>query len=297
VDPTLFDSRTVWPKSGLLPPGFEPSRRLEEGKNPGLGLRSLHREGINGSGVGIAIIDQPLLRNHIEYADRTKSYHAMEVEGVTPQMHGPAVCSIAVGKSCGVAPQANVHYYAKHPGKWQENRPYVRTVQQILERNRDLPQSEKVRVISISLGMFWRWDHYDQWQAAVAKAKKNGILVVTCDQGFMDYGTIKRIVGKDPDDPNSYGPSRLYGDGAPLYVPDSYRTIASAEGKDVYTFDTWGGMSWAVPYLAGLAALAFQVHPEISPDRIVELWQETATPTKLGPVVNPRGFIEAVKRL
>jgi hypothetical protein len=49
--------------------------------------------------------------------------------------------------------------------------------------------------------------------------------------------------------------------------------------------------------LAGLAALAFQVHPGISPDQIVELWQKTATPTKIGPVVNPRGFIEAVKRL
>ena len=58
-----------------------------------------------------------------------------------------------------------------------------------------------------------------------------------------------------------------------------------------------GANRWAAPYLAGLAALAFQVHPGISPDEIVELWQETATRTPLGPVVNPRGFIEAVKRL
>jgi len=52
-----------------------------------------------------------------------------------------------------------------------------------------------------------------------------------------------------------------------------------------------------VPYLAGLAAMAFQIHPEISPDQIVTLFQETATQTKQGRVINPRGFIEAVKRL
>ncbi len=293
-----FDSLTVWPEPGFLPPDFEPSRRLEEGKNPGLGVRSLHQEGINGSGLGIAIIDQPLLRDHIEYANRIRSYHAIEVEGVDVQMHGPPVCSIAVGKTCGVAPQASLHYYAVPPWKWRENRPWAGTVEQIVERNRDLPQSEKVRVISISLGMFSQRDHYDQWQAAVDKAKKKGILVVTCDPDFISFGTLKRIVGTDPDDPNCYGYAHLGGDGSdPVYVPIANRSIASHRGKEVYTFDTHGGASWAVPYLAGLAALAFQVHPGISPDEIVELWQKTATPTQIGPVVNPRGFIEAVKRL
>jgi len=54
-------------------------------------------------------------------------------------------------------------------------------------------------------------------------------------------------------------------------------------------------MSWAVPYLAGLAALAFQVDPEIEPARIVELWTTTTTRTRVGPIVNPPGFIEAVR--
>jgi serine protease AprX len=82
-----------------------------------------------------------------------------------------------------------------------------------------------------------------------------------------------------------------------LYVPASNRSMASHRGKDVYTFDTRGGNSWTVPYLAGLAAMAFQVYPEISPEQIVTLFQETATQTKQGRVINPRGFIEAVKRL
>jgi hypothetical protein len=51
-----------------------------------------------------------------------------------------------------------------------------------------------------------------------------------------------------------------------------------------------------VPYLAGLAALAYQVDPEIKPDEIVKLWIETAVKTDAGPVVNPAGFIEAVQK-
>jgi len=54
-------------------------------------------------------------------------------------------------------------------------------------------------------------------------------------------------------------------------------------------------MSWAVPYLAGLAALAFQIDPEIPPAQIVELWTTTATRTSASSVVNPPKFIEAVR--
>jgi hypothetical protein len=119
-----FDSRTQWPGKDKLPDGFDPARRLEEGKYPGLGMRGLHRQGIDGRGVGIAIIDQPLLRDHEEYASRLKQYEAVDVEGVPVQMHGAPVCSIAVGVKCGVAPQATLYYYANPPWKWRDNKPW-----------------------------------------------------------------------------------------------------------------------------------------------------------------------------
>jgi subtilisin family serine protease len=56
-------------------------------------------------------------------------------------------------------------------------------------------------------------------------------------------------------------------------------------------------MSWAAPYLAGLAALAFQVNPGIKPAKIKELLVKTATKTKAGPIVNPKAFINGVKSL
>lgn len=66
-----FNVRTKWPERAYLPEGYDPEFVLELGKDPGLELRELHEKGITGQGVGIAIIDTPLLIEHQEYAAQT----------------------------------------------------------------------------------------------------------------------------------------------------------------------------------------------------------------------------------
>jgi len=292
-----FDSRTNWPGSDKLPDGFDPIRLLEEGKNPGLGVRRLHEQGINGLGVSIAIIDGNLLQNHLEYAQQMVTYEEVGLAKLmSPQMHGTAVASIAVGKTCGVAPKASLHYFAVPVWK-ADNQPYCDVINKIikLNKNRDVP--EQIRVVSISDGRFSRLFNFDHWQQTLSRAEQNGLLVVTCDHSdFLIYGTLVRIVGKDPDNPLSYRRGKYSTAIDVLRVPAINRTIASHHGPDVYTFDRTGGMSWGAPYLAGLAALAYQVNPEIKPKTIVELWPQTAVRTDAGPIVNPTGFIEAVRK-
>jgi subtilisin family serine protease len=291
-----YDSRTVWPGPDRLPEGFDPARRLAEGKGPGLGVTGLHSQGIDGRGIGIAIIDQPLLRDHEQYASRIVRYEAIDVEGVPVQMHGAPVCSIAVGSTCGVAPKASVYYYANPPWKWRDDKPWAELLEKIIESNKVLAGDQpKIRVVSISLGAFSERPNFERWKAAVAKASDNGVLVVTCDPTFLRLGTLRRDPAKDPNDPSSYKAGRYFAPGAALCVPAGNRTTASHYGKDVYTYYIEGGMSWTVPYLAGLAALGFQVNPDIKPAEVVELWTTTATKTGVGPVVNPAKFIEAVR--
>ena len=74
-----FDDRTIWPASDRLPQDFDRARIMERGKNPGLGVRSLDTQGITGRGVGIAIIDNPLLIEHQEYAQRLRLYEEINV--------------------------------------------------------------------------------------------------------------------------------------------------------------------------------------------------------------------------
>ena len=80
-----------------------------------------------------------------------------------------------------------------------------------------------------------------------------------------------------------------------LLIPAGGRTLASEAGPSLYKYDPVGGMSWAAPYLAGLAAMAFQLDPAIDPDTIPKFLLDTATKTQVGSIVNSRGFIEAVK--
>lgn len=295
IDSMPFDSRTKWPQPNKLPVGFNPAQLLEEGKNPGLGIRNLHKEGIDGNGVCIAIIDQPLLKNHIEYKDHISHYEEIEVQG-TSEMHGPPVCSIAVGKTCGVAPKASLYYYAVPPWKWLDNKPWADTLNKIIEQNKSLKGLEKIRVVSISLGAFSQRPNFDLWKQTVDKANQNGILVVTCDPTFLKIGKLRHKESQSADLPSSYEAVFNWPD-ADLMVLTDNRTIASYEGPDVYFYERQGGSSWAVPYLAGLAALAYQVNPEIEPKIIVDLWIQTALKTDAGPVVNPTGFIEAVRKL
>jgi hypothetical protein len=290
-----FDARTKWPEPNKLPEGFDPARLLEEGKNPGLGIRALHKRGIDGRGVAIAILDQPILANHQEYTGKIIHYEGV----ITRQssVEGPPVVSIAVGKSCGVAPAAGVYYYALPKTALPDNGIYCDIIDKIIKINESAETSEKIRVVNISTGTFEQQKHFDRWKETLAKADNNGILVVTCDPAFLNYGPLERIPDKDADDLSAYKAGELSRADNVLRVPAGNRTTASNLTPYAYTFWGVGGNNWAAPYLAGLAALAYQVNPEIRPDEIVKLWIETAVKTDAGPIVNPPAFIDAVQKI
>jgi len=290
-----FDTSTEWPPAEKLPPNFNPAERLRAGLYPGLGMRRLHEEGIDGKGVGIAIIDQPFLRDHVEYRDAIASYELIGVEGAPPQMHGPAVACIAVGKNRGVAPGARLTFFATPTWK-RDNQPYIDGMKKILELNRTKPDNEKIRVVSISTGMFSQQPHYEEWLAVRKEADASGVFVITCDHSALAYGTLVRVPGRDPDDPESYRPGRYQAPNRALLVPAGNMTRATHTGPEAYALDPEGGMSWAAPYIAGLAALAYQVDPGVSPARIRAALSDTVTRTSAGPVVNPRRFIEVFKK-
>lgn len=289
-----FDTLTEWPAEDKLPDGFRPVDFIANAKNPGLGVRSLHEKGIDGSGIGIAIIDQPLLLGHAEYTSALTRYDETGLKDLSPQMHGSPVTSIAVGKNLGVAPGASLTYFAV-PMWERDNMPYITSLKKILDWNKILPDSERIRTVSISNGMFPNYPHYEEWKEILKQAEDQGILVVTCDPAMLDYGIASLKPGEDPDNPENYDPGYYSSKGDVIKVPGANKTVASHRGNDVYTFDRMGGMSWGAPYIAGLAALAYQVDPDIMPQEIIRFLIDTAFKTGAGPIVNPVGFIERVR--
>ena len=247
-----FDDRTKWPKE--LPEGFAPARIEELGKSPGLGVRALHAAGITGKGVGVAVIDQGLLVDHVEYKDNLRLYEEIHCIDRQAAMHGPAVASIAVGKTVGVAPGADLYYIAEThvSDAWLQNPTgdmwagvdftwTAKSIERILEVNRTLPKDRKIRVISISVGWSPEQLGYEAVSKAVKQATEEGVFVVSTglqSTHGLSFHALGRDPNKDPELLASYGESswdRYYldehpGATAPIFVPMDSRTTASPTG-------------------------------------------------------------------
>ena len=344
---TDFDTETIWPEKEKLPRDFNPEKLLDEGKNPGLGARELHEQGITGQGVVVAIIDQKLDISHPEYKDSVigyTEYDGAEKEGIS--MHGPAVTSLLVGKDCGVAPGAKLIYKAVPSDRSFFSK--AQALNDIIEGNKNIPQKEKVRIVSCSIGYMTERPEpgLDEWVNALEKAKEEEIFVVDVGGNQINVSFSGGGSSGNKDDFESYSPwlyqeefNKIISGGdvneilkklrevrndfaaisdsdlrkmieehlekrkkrvvAPIIVPSDYRTMASSWNKEgQYMYNGKGGISWSVPYLAGLFALILQVNPNIKREEIAEIINKSAVVNKKGlRIVNPKGIIDLVKAI
>jgi serine protease AprX len=305
IIPTLwFNQKTAWPSKSKMPGGCDPKKILEDAKNPGLGVRELHKQGITGAGVNVAIIDQPLYQDHPEFTGKIKMYRDFECKSDS-SMHGPGVASLLVGETTGTAPGAML-YYAAAPSWLADAGYYARALDWIIEENARLPAGEKIRVVSVSAAPSGPGSPFtknkDQWDQSVEKAKKEGILVLDCSQNrgiisscYLDKG--------DRESPSAYKPgypgtAEASGFKNHIFVPTTPRTTAEEyeEGDFGYQYMGRGGLSWAIPYCAGVLAMGWQVNPELTADRIVELMFKSAYKTGDGiSIIDPSEFIKLVR--
>ena len=148
---------------------------MEEGKNPGLGVRALHEQVFTGKGVNVAIIDQPINLEHPEYKGKIVSYKNLcDEEGGSSSMHGPAVTSLLAGSTIGVAPEVNIYYVAAP--SWNGDASYqAEALKCIIQWNKELADSEKIRVVSVSAAPSGEASPFDKnnkmWDEAVQLAK------------------------------------------------------------------------------------------------------------------------------
>lgn len=302
-----FDSKTKWPES--LPESFDPGKIMELGMDPGLHVRALHNKGITGKKIGIAIIDQALLVDHIEYREQLRSYEEMHwySGNAMAEMHGPMVASIAVGKNVGVAPDADLYFIACRMGEWNADGKFTYdlayvadAIERIMQINHKLADNCKIRVISISLQLNPGTLNYEMARNSIEKAKAEGIITLFVIS-HPYYG-----LGREPlEDPNlvgSFGAGLFWKDrnkidSSRLLVPMDSRATASPTGNADYVFYRKGGLSKTVPYLAGLFALACQFKPDIEFGEFWTLLEKNSVPIEqngrvVGKAVNPLCILE-----
>ena len=282
---------------------------MENGKNPGLGIRALHGQGITGEGVSVAIIDEAIFLEPPEFSDRIVDYY--ECHDVQSQggMHGNAVISILAGRTCGVAPGVKVYYVAV-PSGLSDSAYWADGLNWIIDKNESLPEKDKIRVVSVSAnlsGSDCDFENQEKWEDAVVRAKVAGILVISCSVGTDTHFTSGGYYDyTDPDNIKkarngwwSYGQSKS----EPMQegfisVPVNFRTTVEQydAGDYFFRYGGQGGESWGVPYAAGVLALGWQINSQLSPEEIKKILIDSAYENQYGEhIIYPSAFIEMVK--
>ena len=298
-----FNERTIFPPRDRMPKDdrHQPEYILEAGKNPGLGVRAIHERGITGKGVNVAIIDVAMSDNHPEYDGKIIEY--VNFSEWEHSFHGPFVTSLLVGESIGTAPGAKVYYYSveRYIDRKSDASAFAEALDMIVEKNKTLPESEKIKVASISATPTPLADGYrdasqivngEKYLASYRRATESGILV-------LDASLENGIIGAARYDFSSPEDITLcqvvgYNDRA-IFAPMAYRTTSAvhSEGDYSYQYMGFGGLSSAIPWAAGVLALGWQVSPELTADEILRILMETAYVDHEGyKFIFPAAFID-----
>lgn len=298
-----FNGKTIWPNGSLKTAAM---KILKDGLNPGLGVRDLHSEGLTGQGVAVAIIDQPLISDHPEYAGKIVAYKDMGCDGEISSYHGPSVASLLAGTNNGTAPGVKI-YYAAVP-MWKGDTSYeAQALDWIVEENRKLPKGGKIRVVSVSAAPSGegapRKVNKEMWDVSCAQAEKEGILVLDCTRhrgiiapSWHEGPDAEAVAKYKPGYPGLHDYRILPGR---ILVPASPRTCAEeyVKGEFGYRYDGRGGLSWAIPYCAGILALGWQECPDMTSSLVVDLLFKSAFKADDGmSYIHPGEFIRLVRR-
>jgi serine protease AprX len=279
---------------------------LERGKNPGLGIRKLHAQGITGKGIKVAIIDQNLVVDHPEFQGKIAAYIDTGTRQPSNEgsMHGPAVTSLLVGENTGTAPDASV-YFAAAPSWTGDAQFYADALNWIVDENNKLPEGGKIRVVSVSAAPSGPGTPFTKnnaaWDAAYQRASAAGILVLDCTQNhgitapcILDLADPDNLAKCTP----GFGGTSTSALPDRIYIPTSHRTSAEEyqQGNFSYQYTGQGGLSWSIPYLSGVLALGWQLRPDLSGAKLVEMIFASAYLTDGNlKIINPPAFIEMVK--
>ncbi len=304
-----FSSRSQW--SAQAAPIAQ--NVLERGKNPGLGVRALHQQGLTGKGITVAIIDQNLAQDskgifdHPEYAGKIQKYKDFGTDQGLDQgsMHGPAVASLLVGETTGTAPGARL-YFAAVPSWKQDAQFYADALNWLGDENASLPADQKIRVVSVSAAPSGPGSPFNKnnaaWDQAYQRATQAGMLVLDCTQDkgqtaacYYDLADPENVAKCIPGFP---GLSSQQNSARRILAPTSLRSQAEEYqfGQAAYQFTGRGGLSWSVPYLAGVLAMGWQIRPDLNGLQMMDLIFQSAYDQGGPKVINPPAFISAVKK-
>ena len=301
-----YSDVTIWSKdASKLPSHFQPKEFLEERKNFGLGIKNLHKQGITGQNRAVAVIDWRKLANHLEYYQNIKGYEELDVLPEGGDWSGGQLVSALVGKTCGVAPDADIYYYSVGTiGRAQTY--YALALNQICDLHEELIKNGKNGIDavcllrSLLLPCFQDDEGAAEFRQAAERAQKLGIWLSFDYQNYGAIGVGCKIGG----DVENFEDYELFHSKNPRRIPDERRlrqtlcfpagrhTVAGNNTLKSYIFSPYPTNLEA--YKCGLYLLAKSVQPHLTGQ---DFWQKALATgdfrENIGVIINPQRLIEA----
>jgi len=139
------------------------------------------------------------------------------------------------------------------------------------------------------------------WDMACARAEADGIMVLDCtnEYGFIGKCWYNARVPESARQCTPGDPRYDFNITDHLLVPSAPRTTAEeyVKGDFNYQYCGYGGLSWSIPYCAGVLAMGWQIRPDFPPEQMRELLFKSAHIKKNGAkIIHPRKFIHLVKK-
>ena len=217
-------------------------------------------------------------------------------------MHSAAVTSIATGEATGIAPKANLHFFAKwrnenEPNWWND---LIDAFKQILQYNQTCLENnnikDQIRVVSISGPIFW-WEYAKN---LVNELENSWVLVISWDNFSHDFWYLgKKDPMWNPDTFDNY--KYCFWNSNALFVNSWDRTVADSRDKSAYRYDSDASASWAIPVVASYYTLACQADPSMTPEKFKNLARATAHKMDSGiewvgtiEVINIKNLIDTI---
>ncbi|MDE6571461.1 MAG: S8/S53 family peptidase [Alphaproteobacteria bacterium] len=307
-----WTTNVIWPSPDKMPAGVNPLAIMERAKAP-----AGKPNGATGRGINIAVIDNMLDATNPEYADSIKFIQGPLHDQKMPQnKHASMVMGQLVGKSTGIAPDANVYYFTKV--SYQDRKKFDKDITQILKNvidfNRAQKPENKINILSCSWGA--RKKHSPEVCALLDQLESDGVKIILCTSDYMNAATLSGRDFMPCNNPNMtniqpnvraagdetirmmnlpFGPDKRIG------IPTNMRTTPLESNG--WQYRVAGGESSAAPYIAGVYACVLENNQLFM---IRKNWQQelndilksTAIQTEQGDyVINPNGVRAKVSEI
>jgi len=264
---------------------------LSYGVDPGLGVKVLHELGYTGGDVVIAYADQGIKQPfNEEYKDNIIEYHDLTEGKETDSMHGASVLSLLCGTNIGTAPDAKVYFISYYTMDNFSSYDLGECLDEAMKINKGLDSKDQIKMIGYSNNVRDDLDGKEDFIKKIKEAEDSGIMVFFC--GDYVGGRFEKYSDKSNPD-NLILELGDLNEGVAV-VPESGRTTVVQNDEYQYWLDD-GGLSWTMPYMLGLYAIALGIDPTLTKDDIYQNVKDTNSINKDGlRVVNPVEFIAKV---